>query len=67
VGAREGTSTDRSGPRGSERGGDRARWLEPTGGTCLSGIGARGRGRAHGAGSAWAKWAEMAFLFPGNF
>jgi hypothetical protein len=50
--------------REGERG--RAGWSRQAG-PAYQAQGARRRGRAHGAGSAWAKWAEMAFLFPGNF
>jgi hypothetical protein len=55
VGAREGISTDRSGPRDSERererGGEGALRLAPTGGARLSGT--------RGARVGWAKWADL--------
>jgi hypothetical protein len=49
-----------------ERGGERARWLAPTGGARLSGIGgARARAQAQ-AGSGPTR-AKIGFLFPGIF
>jgi hypothetical protein len=51
VHAREPAPTGLAHGAARERGGERARWLAPTGGARLSGTG--------GAGAGWVKWANL--------
>jgi hypothetical protein len=68
AGAREGNSADWSAPQCSEREREEASALKfaPTGGARLSGIGARGHGRA-GARLSGLTWAELGFPFSRDF